>query len=64
MIRIFLQIIEIDEDEEEEDELDEDGLEEEEEGEIYFKSFNPLSTNHPKWSNTFKQFFGCCGRIV
>ena len=35
----MLQIIEVDEDEEEEDELDEDGLEDEEDGEIYFNQF-------------------------
>ena len=26
--------------------------------------FNPLSANHTKWSNTLKQFVGCCRRIV
>ena len=26
--------------------------------------FNPLSTNFTKWSNTLKQFVGCCRRIV
>ena len=32
----------------------------------YFKfivAFNPLSTNLTKWSNTLKQFVGCCQRI-
>ena len=26
--------------------------------------FHPLSTNAMKWSNTLKQFVGCCQRIV
>ena len=26
--------------------------------------FNPLSVNFTKWSNTLKQFVGCCRRIV
>ena len=26
--------------------------------------FNPLRAKPIKWSNTFKQFVGCCRRIV
>ena len=26
--------------------------------------FNPLSANHPRWSNIFEQFVGCCRRIA
>ena len=26
--------------------------------------FKPLSANSTKWSNTVKQFVGCCRRIV
>ena len=27
-------------------------------------TFNPLTANHIKWSNTHKQFVGICRRIV
>ena len=27
-------------------------------------NINPLSTNPTKWSNTLKQFLGCCRRVV
>ena len=27
-------------------------------------TINPLSANPTKWSNTLKQFVGCCRRIV
>ena len=30
----------------------------------YTNRFNPLSANPSKWSNTLKQFVGCCRRIV
>lgn len=49
----MFQIIEVDEDEEEEDELDEDGLEDEEEGEIYFNQFRTGTT---QCFNTFQYF--------
>ena len=29
-----------------------------------FRTFIPLSTNPTKWSNTLKQFVGCCRQIV
>ena len=29
----------------------------------YIVSFNPLNANPTKWSNTLKQFIGCCRRI-
>ena len=29
-----------------------------------YNPFNPLSTSLTKWSNTLKQFVGCCRRIV
>ena len=31
---------------------------------IIYTWLNPLSTNPAKWSNTLKQFVGCCLRIV
>ena len=42
--------------------------EEKEHGNMELKTtndqFNPLSANPTKWSNTLKQFIGCCRRIV
>ena len=29
-----------------------------------FLIFNSLSANAITWTNTLKEFFGCCGRIV
>ena len=31
---------------------------------VFFYFINALSTNPKKWSNTLKQFFSCCQRIV
>ena len=31
---------------------------------LYTQNINPLNVNTTKWSNTLKQFVGCCRRIV